>query len=64
MTRNTRDPVLNRTVLASTISALVAGGAAHAQQPSQGQAGANVEEITVTGSRIVRRDLERAELRS
>lgn len=57
MTRNTRDPVLNRTVLASTISALVAGTAAHAQQPAQGQAGANVEEITVTGSRILRRDL-------
>ena len=55
MTRNTRDPVLNRTVLASTISALMAGTAAHAQQPAA--AGANVEEITVTGSRILRRDL-------
>jgi len=56
MTRNTRDQaqVLNRTVLASTISALMAGtGAAQAQQNAQG-----LEEITVTGSRIVRRDLE------
>jgi iron complex outermembrane recepter protein len=43
---------LNRTVLASTISALLAGtGAAQAQE--QG-----LEEITVTGSRIVRRDLD------
>ena len=57
MTRYTRDPVLNRTVLASTISALMAGGAAHAQQPAAAAAGANVEEITVTGSRILRRDL-------
>ena len=56
MTDITRDQaqVLNRTVLASTISALLAGtGAAHAQD--QG-----LEEITVTGSRIVRRDLEAA----
>src|SRR5881394_3710330 len=56
MTRNIRDQaqVLNRTVLASTISALMAGtGAAQAQQNAQG-----LEEITVTGSRIVRRDLE------
>ena len=46
--------VINPTVLASTISALLAGGgAAHAQQ--QG-----LEEITVTGSRIVRRDFEAA----
>ena len=54
MTGTTRDPAqyVNRTVLASTISALLAGGgAAHAQD--QG-----LEEITVTGSRIVRRDLE------
>jgi iron complex outermembrane recepter protein len=56
MTGSTRDQaqVVNRTVLASTISALLAGtGAAHAQD--QG-----LEEITVTGSRIVRRDLEAA----
>ena len=56
MTGNTRDhaQVLNRTVLASAISALMAGtGAAQAQQNNQG-----LEEITVTGSRIVRRDLE------
>jgi outer membrane receptor protein involved in Fe transport len=50
-------PVVNRTLLASTISALLAGGGAaqaqQQQQPSQG-----LEEITVTGSRIVRRDLE------
>ncbi len=46
--------VLNRTVLASTISALLAGaGTAHAQQ-------SGLEEITVTGSRIVRRDLSAA----
>src|SRR5689334_8186318 len=58
MLGSTREQTLgvNRTVLASTISALLAGGgAAQAQQtqPSQG-----LEEITVTGSRIVRRDLE------
>jgi outer membrane receptor protein involved in Fe transport len=48
--------VVNRTVLASTISALLAGGgAAQAQQPQNQQ---GLEEITVTGSRIVRRDLE------
>jgi outer membrane receptor protein involved in Fe transport len=47
-------PVTNRTVLASTISALLAGGsAAQAQE-------AGLEEITVTGSRIVRRDLDAA----
>jgi outer membrane receptor protein involved in Fe transport len=47
-------PGINRTMLASTISALLAGtGAAHAQD--QG-----LEEITVTGSRIVRRDLDAA----
>ncbi len=51
--------VVNRTLLASTISALLAGGgAAQAQQPPQNQQG--LEEITVTGSRIVRRDLEAA----
>ncbi|HET7607677.1 MAG TPA: TonB-dependent receptor plug domain-containing protein, partial [Gammaproteobacteria bacterium] len=48
--------LLNRTVLASTISALLAGGAA-TQAQAQDQA---LEEITVTGSRIVRRDLEAA----
>jgi outer membrane receptor protein involved in Fe transport len=49
-------PVVNRTLLASTISALLAGGgAAQAQQPQNQQ---GLEEITVTGSRIVRRDLE------
>jgi len=46
---------LNRTVLASTIGALLAGGgAAQAQAPTDQP----LEEITVTGSRIVRRDLE------
>ena len=46
--------LVNRTVLASTISALLAGGsAAQAQE-------AGLEEITVTGSRIVRRDLDAA----
>src|SRR6185436_10373307 len=50
--------LLNRTVLASTIGALLAGGsAAQAQAPAQEPA---LEEITVTGSRIVRRDLEAA----
>ncbi len=56
MTSTTRElsPCVNRTVLASTISALLAGGgAAQAQE-------AGLEEITVTGSRIVRRDLEAA----
>ena len=61
MTATTRDEaqLLNRTVLASTIGALLAGGgAAQAQAPAdQGQA---LEEITVTGSRIVRRDLQAA----
>jgi iron complex outermembrane receptor protein len=49
-----RDPAPHaaRTVLASTVSALLAGGgAAYAQD-------ASLEEITVTGSRIVRRDLD------
>jgi iron complex outermembrane receptor protein len=50
---------INRTVLASTISALMAGGGmAQAQQQQQSSAG--LEEITVTGSRIVRRDLDAA----
>jgi outer membrane receptor protein involved in Fe transport len=56
MTATPRDPAqcLNRTVLASTISALLAGGgAAQAQE-------VGLEEITVTGSRIVRRDLDAA----
>ena len=56
MTVTTRDESqrVNRTVLASTISALLAGGgAAQAQETG-------LEEITVTGSRIVRRDLEAA----
>ncbi|HEY3516460.1 MAG TPA: TonB-dependent receptor plug domain-containing protein, partial [Gammaproteobacteria bacterium] len=62
MTATTRDEaqLLNRTVLASTIGALLAGGgAAQAQEPAAGQ-GQALEEITVTGSRIVRRDLEAA----
>jgi iron complex outermembrane recepter protein len=56
MTGTTRDPAqyVNRTVLASTISALLAGGGV-AQAQDNG-----LEEITVTGSRIVRRDLEAA----
>src|SRR5688572_9212074 len=61
MTATTRDEaqLRSRTVLASTIGALLAGGgAAQAQAPAdQGQA---LEEITVTGSRIVRRDLQAA----
>jgi len=59
MNATTREPTqcLNRTVLASTISALLAGGAAaQAQQAPPAQEG--LEEITITGSRIVRRDLE------
>ena len=58
MTATTRDEAqsLNRTVLASTIGALLAGGGA-AQAQAQDQA---LEEITVTGSRIVRRDLQAA----
>ena len=43
---------INRTVLASAISALLAGGGAAQAQES------GLEEITVTGSRIVRRDLD------
>src|ERR1044071_10289668 len=61
MLGSTRDQtqVVNRTVLASTISALLAGGgAAQAQQQAPNPQG--LEEITVTGSRIVRRDLEAA----
>jgi iron complex outermembrane receptor protein len=56
MTMITRDPAqfASRTVLASTISALLAGGGA-----AQAQEG-GLEEITVTGSRIVRRDLDAA----
>jgi outer membrane receptor protein involved in Fe transport len=54
MTQTKRDatPGVNLTVLASTISTLLATGAAHAQE--------GIEEITVTGSRIVRRDLDAA----
>src|SRR5690349_4571350 len=61
MTATTRDEaqLLNRTVLASTIGALLAGGsAAHAQAPASPTPA--LEEITVTGSRIVRRDLDAA----
>ena len=56
MTATKRDSAqcVNRTVLASTISALLAGGGAAQAQD------AGLEEITVTGSRIVRRDLEAA----
>ncbi len=60
MPNSTRDQsiVVNRTLLASTISALMAGVVpAHAQQPQQPQT-QPLEEITVTGSRIVRRDLD------
>jgi outer membrane receptor protein involved in Fe transport len=54
-TKHDAAQTLNRTMLASTISALLAGGAgsAYAQE-------AGLEEITVTGSRIVRRDLDAA----
>ncbi|HEY9181931.1 MAG TPA: TonB-dependent receptor plug domain-containing protein, partial [Gammaproteobacteria bacterium] len=57
-----RDEVqlVNRTVLASTISALLAGGSSAQAQEQQQQQQAPVEEITVTGSRIVRRDLDAA----
>jgi iron complex outermembrane recepter protein len=61
MTTTTRDSgqCVNYTMLASSISALLAGGtAAHAQEAGAPTAG--VEEITVTGSRIVRRDLDAA----
>ncbi len=55
MTRFTpQSEVVNRTVLASTISALMAGGGIAQAQES------GLEEITVTGSRIVRRDLDAA----
>jgi iron complex outermembrane recepter protein len=61
MTATTRDEaqILNRTVLASTIGALLAGGSAAQAQAPAGPDPA-LEEITVTGSRIVRRDLEAA----
>jgi outer membrane receptor protein involved in Fe transport len=52
--------VVNRTLLASTISALLAGGGAAQAQQQQPQNQQGLEEITVTGSRIVRRDLEAA----
>jgi iron complex outermembrane receptor protein len=48
--------LVNYTVLASTISALLAGGTAGQAQAQE----AGLEEITVTGSRIVRRDLDAA----
>src|SRR6476619_795020 len=60
ISRDDEAQLLNRSVLASTIGALLAGGAAaqaQAQAPAQEPA---LEEITVTGSRIVRRDLEAA----
>jgi iron complex outermembrane recepter protein len=54
-TTTDRSPVMQRSVLASAISALVGGGsAAQAQAP----AGSELDEILVTGSRIVRRDLD------
>src|SRR5688572_21424860 len=43
------------TALASTISAILAAGGAH---QALGQAGDNLDEVVVTGSRIVRRDLD------
>ncbi len=66
MIPSTRDQgaKLNRTILASTISALLAGGGvAHAQQQApqaqQGQQGSQgIEEVLVTGSRIARRDFQ------
>jgi iron complex outermembrane receptor protein len=56
MTAITRDSAqfAGRTMLASTISALLAGGGAAQAQD------AALDEITVTGSRIVRRDLDAA----
>jgi iron complex outermembrane receptor protein len=50
--------LVSYTALASTISALLAGGSAAQAQESAPQQG--LEEITVTGSRIVRRDLDAA----
>ena len=43
------------TVLASTISAILGTGATYSAQSQQAE---NLEEVVVTGSRIVRRDLE------
>src|SRR5690606_40796381 len=43
------------TLLASTISAILSGGAAHR---AGAQEAGTVEEVVVTGSRIVRRDFE------
>jgi iron complex outermembrane receptor protein len=63
MTSSTRDQaqVLNLSMAASTISAMLAGGGvAHAQEQPTPQDQQGLEEITVTGSRIVRRDLEAA----
>src|SRR5689334_9927601 len=62
MTATTRDQaqLLNRTVLASTIGALLAGGSAAQAQAPAGAPTPALEEITVTGSRIVRRDLDAA----
>jgi outer membrane receptor protein involved in Fe transport len=48
--RDATQQCVNLTVLASTISTLLASGAAQAQE--------GLEEITITGSRIVRRDLD------
>lgn len=54
----TREPQSRRSLLATTIAALFAGSAANAVAQDQAPQGASVEEVLVTGSRIVRRDLE------
>ena len=61
MLKSTREQTqaVNRTLLASTISALLAGVPTAQAQQQQPQT-QPLEEITVTGSRIVRRDLEAA----
>jgi iron complex outermembrane recepter protein len=59
-TKRDEAQLVNRTMLASTISALLAGGGAAQAQQAAPEAQQGLEEITVTGSRIVRRDLDAA----
>jgi outer membrane receptor protein involved in Fe transport len=53
-----RGPQGRRSLLATTIAALFAGGAANAIAQEQAPDQSGLEEVVVTGSRIVRRDLE------
>ncbi|HWK55086.1 MAG TPA: TonB-dependent receptor [Hyphomicrobiales bacterium] len=54
----TREPQGRRSLLATAIAALFAGGAANAVAQDQSPGQGVLEEVVVTGSRIVRRDLD------